>query len=69
MTRIPIGNGNEMAEERVFMGDGSYMNKRVGDVLEDEKVYLARVHRKLQQQSRGNRRTWVKGVGVESKET
>lgn len=54
MTRIPIGNGNEMVEERVFMGDGNCMNKRVGDVLEDEKVYLASVQRKLQQQSRGN---------------
>lgn len=46
MTRIPVDNGNEMVEERVFMGDGNCMNKKVGDVLEDE-VYLARVQRKL----------------------
>lgn len=47
MTRIPIANGNEMVEERVFMGDGNCMNKSMGDVIKDEKVYLAGVHRKL----------------------
>lgn len=41
MTRIPTGNGNEMVEERVFMEEGNCINKRLGDVLEDEKVYVA----------------------------
>lgn len=41
MARIPTGNGNEMAEERVFMEEGNCINKRVEDVLEDEEAYLA----------------------------
>ena len=47
MTTIPVGNGNELVEERVFMGERNCMNKTVRGgnwlVCEDEKVYLARV--------------------------
>lgn len=44
MTNIPVGNGNELVEEKVFMGESNSMNKTVrgGQVCEDE-VYLARV--------------------------
>lgn len=47
MTNIPIGNGNELVEERVCMGESNCLNKTVRGgswlVYEDEKAYLARI--------------------------